>query len=55
MKFDHYKKFINVALDLLLGLLAIVVVIFMLRYIIDIGSLILRYACLHRISGQRED
>ncbi len=42
MKFDHYKKFINVALDLLLGLLAIVVVIFMLRYIIDIGSLILR-------------
>ncbi|EGF47998.1 phosphate-starvation-inducible protein PsiE, partial [Lacticaseibacillus rhamnosus MTCC 5462] len=30
------------SLGSLLGLLAIVVVIFMLRYIIDIGSLILR-------------
>ena len=42
MKFDHYKKLVNSTLDILLGFLAIVVVIFMLRYILDIGSLILQ-------------
>ncbi|WP_379822275.1 phosphate-starvation-inducible protein PsiE [Lacticaseibacillus paracasei] len=40
MKFDHYKKLVNSTLDILLVFLAIVVVIFMLRYILDIGSLI---------------
>lgn len=42
MRFDHYKKLVNSTLDILLGFLAIVVVIFMLRYILDIGSLILQ-------------
>ncbi|MGJ0799238.1 phosphate-starvation-inducible protein PsiE [Lacticaseibacillus paracasei] len=42
MKFDHYKKLVNSTLDILLGFLAIVVVFFMLRYILDIGSLILQ-------------
>ncbi|MDN6608671.1 MAG: phosphate-starvation-inducible protein PsiE [Lacticaseibacillus paracasei] len=42
MKFDHYKKLVNSTLDILLGFLAIVVVIFMLRYILDIGSLLLQ-------------
>ena len=42
MKFDHYKKLVNSTLDILLGFLAIVVVIFMLRYILDIGSLTLQ-------------